>query len=344
MLSVKAMRPVVAAVLLSLLTAVLILLGGGPAPPGPPKPALPCATLSPQAGWVVALAFSPNGTSLAIGTSKGNVQGECQIWDVASGQMRATSSRQMRAVSALCFSPDGCLLALADCDGRVQMWDVAGDAGPSALPRLDAHRALQLAFSSDGKTLAGGSNWAVTLWDVATGRERQSIPAGAPLAFSPDGKTLATLRKSGPGVQLWDVDTGRAHDGHRDAAPSLQSLDVRSTPEVLAYAPDWSALATGEFGRTAYVWDVARQEQRATLEGHEGTVTLAAFAPDSRTVATASEDRTIRLWDAATGRLRATLEGHTGAIHAVAFSPDGKLLASGGFDQTVRVWDLAQTP
>jgi WD40 repeat protein len=275
---------------------------------------------------------------LAVGISKGDEQGGYQLWDIATGSMRATLSRQTGAVFALCFSPDGRLLATGERDGTVRVWDAAGVA--RAMPGLDRHRIWQLAFSPDGQTLACGTYWSVTLWDVGTGRPRGPITGRAPLAFAPDGRTLAAVRTDGPGVRLWDVGTGAPHAAPPGEAPPLQSLVLREASGVLAYAPDWGTLVTGQGGRTAFLWDVAGP-RRVTLAGHEEMINAAAFAPDGRTVATASNDRTVKVWDAATGKLRATLRGHEGAVYVVAFSPDGRWLASGGFDQTVRLWELA---
>jgi WD40 repeat protein len=289
----------------------------------------------------MALAFSPDGSSLAIGLSKGELQGEFQLWDMAPGRMHMRLSRQLGAVTALCFSPDGRLLATGSRDGTSQVWDVASGTHQTVMQRSDLlRRVFQLAFAADSKTLAGGSMWAVTLWDVATGRERVPIPGQTPLAFAPDGQTLATVRTDRPGVQLWDVATGKPHVFQGGEGPALPTLDLSCTPQVLAYSRDGSTLATGEYARTIFLWDVARQQQRATLAGHEDRLNALVFAPDGRTLATASNDRTVKWWEVTTGRLLATLEGHTGAVYDVAFSPDGQWLASGGFDQTVCLWDL----
>jgi len=80
---------------------------------------------------------------------------------------------------------------------------------------------ISVAFSPDGKILAGGSSWDgnVRLWDVETGvmlrkmrvsermsRMQKSWEVSS-VAFSPDGETLAASTTSGV-VRLWNVKTG----------------------------------------------------------------------------------------------------------------------------------------
>src|SRR5262249_16976950 len=70
-----------------------------------------------------------------------------------------------------------------------------------------------LAFSPDGRRLAGGSyNGRIGLWNTRSGRLERTLPAKqdavTSLAFSPDGRWLA-VGHYGKAVYLWNVSRGR---------------------------------------------------------------------------------------------------------------------------------------
>jgi WD40 repeat protein len=74
-----------------------------------------------------------------------------------------------------------------------------------------------VAFSPEGKTLAGAGAQGVRLWDVGTGHQIRNHLAGhtgpvGSVAVSPDGKTLASGGMSGT-VRLWDLATQRRMTG-----------------------------------------------------------------------------------------------------------------------------------
>ena len=137
---------------------------------------------------------------------------------------------------------------------------------------------------------------------------------------------------SGIGVWLYEAASARA----LALLPSEQVLSV-------AFSPDGATLASTE-SKSIRLWDVESREEIATLRRRfgYGLFQLAAFSPDGATLASGSSNGTIRLWDVESREEISTLEGHTDNIESLAFSPDGATLASGADweDPTIRLWDL----
>jgi tricorn protease-like protein len=194
-----------------------------------------------------------------------------------------------------------------------------------------------VAYSPDGKTIAGGGEDRVILtWETATGKPLQKMTADGSvcLAWSPDGKLLASAPGGGSpkhDPQLWDPATGkevRRCTGHTAIC------------YFVAFSPDGKLLASASVDKTVRLWDVATAKETRSLQGHTNNVLRVAYSPDGKTVASVSDDQTVRLWVAAAGKEKFVMNGHSGQVLAVNFSADSRLVASGGSDGTVRIWDV----
>jgi WD40 repeat protein len=174
------------------------------------------ATLLPATDFVLSLAFSPDGSTLAAGTANEGVL----RWDVATGRQLTglPLSKPLRAwVDRLAFSPGGDLLAArVHASGpRLVLFDTATAASWPVPPvghvafssaDLSFH---QIAFHPAGRLLATVAlDRTVTFWETRTGQKRQvftgEVEALGCLAFSPDGRTSAAGGHGGR-VVIWDV-------------------------------------------------------------------------------------------------------------------------------------------
>ena len=202
---------------------------------------------------VVALAFSPDGNTLATGSFR-----EIRLWNLTTGQPTHASvlegHRDM--VTTLAFSPDSKTLASTSFYGTILLWDVETGQRRHNLPaHTDSITAL--AFSPDNRTLASGRYWSldaestIHLWDIHTGQlltavEGHTDPVFA-LAFSPDSGTLASAGWDNT-IRLWHPQTGQLHGTfERDTRPVL----------ALAVLPDsYNTLASVDLDGTIQLWSL----------------------------------------------------------------------------------------
>jgi WD40 repeat protein len=299
------------------------------------------ASRSIPAGGAFAVAFSPDGTTLAMGEKSGVVR----LWQVddAKGQVllheRAALYGHRAHVRHLWFAPDGKVLVSASADQTVKVWQLPPQSEPALLTKQEQpFRALALA--PNGRTIATtDKSRRLGLWDLTPQQQRGGPPLSAHFeggcipAFDPDSKLVAVPQSDGT-VKVWEVATGQLQatlKGHKKV--------VNGT----AFRPHGQLLATASRDNTVKFWDVRTGQEQATLRGHTAWVWSVAFTPDGRTLASGDNVGKVKFRDVDTKQCRITLDGPgrtVKSIMALAFTPDGKMLAAGTYDGHLKLWDL----
>jgi WD40 repeat protein len=300
-----------------------------------------------HAGKVDAVAFSPDGTTLAV--PRGRVVTLERLYGDPRPPCRTLSAGDAnKNLWALAISPDFRRLATRAGEAtnlqkaEIRVWDLTAGGPPKTWKTAQqiAYKA-GLHFLNADTLISGSAEGRLLAWDAATGAKRD-WPAIQPgehanpaidtqsVGASPDGRYVATL--TGPDeVRLWDTTRAAAEgpvrswkvDGH-----AVNCLVVDRAGRV-------AAACTAGLVR---LWPADGGEPR-DFTVPRTMATVVAFSPDGASLAAAYEDGAVRVWHVASGRERFTLHGHAGRVYALAWSPDGTRLASGGIDRLVRLWE-----
>ncbi|MBE9156572.1 WD40 repeat domain-containing protein [Nodosilinea sp. LEGE 06152] len=282
---------------------------------------------------IVAVAFSPDGTTIATGSYDTSIK----LWGLEGQPLPVTLSHDI-AVLDVAFNPDGQILASADESGIIKLWSNQGDL---LTPPIQAHNDYihSVQFSPQGESLASASqDGTIKLWDVQ-GNFQQTIPAHSQpvrdLAFSPNGRVLASASADGT-IKLWE------RNGTPKRSPLMghqgRVMSVQFSPET---NPNW--LVSGDDQGSIRIWKATGEPVRLLTSDDTSAVRQVAFSADGRTISAARHSGAIEVWDMQ-GRLLTTLLGHSLPANGVAFGPDSTTLASASNDQRVILWALSTTP
>jgi WD40 repeat protein len=200
---------------------------------------------------VNALAFSPDGKTLAIGSGEPSRSGDITLWDIASGKMTANySERHLDSVLTLDFSPDGKHLASGGADKAVRITELSSGKMVK-LFEGHTHHVLGVSWRGDGRIIASsGADNVVKVWDWTTGDRRKNVEGWdkevTSLHYLGSGDVAATTAGDAK-VRLINSDGGEVKklDGAKDFMNTLGSTHTGNL-----------VVAGGEDG-VLHIWDVA---------------------------------------------------------------------------------------
>ncbi len=303
-----------------------------------------------------ALAFSPDGSVVAVGTRIGQVKlfnsqtGElvrslddeqARLADKRTPKNWQSFPRAMGDVASLAFSADGSLLAV--CGSSFGDFSIRFDPVASARTNV--------------KTTGPGR---LKVWEVKTGTLKHDLAGHSranAAAFSPDGNSLAsvgrwrTKQKSGHGAIIWNPHTG--------ARISTISANADGSEWSVAFSPDSKLVAIGSqrfFDKDGFR-DASSGAVTLTpvssgvtrwLQAVPGTASSLAFLPNGKSVVVSCGGRSIRFLETKAGEVRHEIlsadsrQGERWTDFAIA--PQAHMLAIGGLDKErkgiVQLWEF----
>ncbi|MGS2808425.1 toll/interleukin-1 receptor domain-containing protein [Nocardia sp. MW-W600-9] len=289
-------------------------------------------------GLVNSVAFSPDSTRLASGSTDNTVR----LWNVATGTAEgAPLAGHSGWVMGVEFGPDGHRLASTAFDGTMRVWNISrsgslGASWPSDKGSPEPGFGAVLALEGEGSRYVTQVDADASVWvvDSQSGRgiRLADYPDdfGARAAVSADGRRVAL---AGPDETVTFYNTEAGEQVGRPLTGFGEQVGD------LDFAADGSRLATVTLGNVIQMWNT---DTAALVGGRfEGLPEIdgIALSPDGRYLA-AVDDETVRLWNAETGvPIGDPMTGHTSDISSIEFDAAETRLLTHSPD-SVRLWDV----
>jgi WD40 repeat protein len=239
----------------------------------------------PEAGFPLALSADGN---WLISTQGMNHPG---IWSLAPCRRSCELHASGVAEATAALSAAAGLAATGGSNGMVRLHDLHS----GVVVRQFATKGMItcLAFSPDGKRIAGAGAGEVTVWSPVQPEPLLRIRgARCPvtcMVFSPDSKLLASVGANRV-ITMWDVAGGGERWSAAGPAGELYAL---------AFSPDGRTLATGGRDRSVRLWSTLTGSEVGCLRGHRADICALAFSPDGSELRSLDQSGTLMAWSGA---------------------------------------------
>lgn len=297
---------------------------------------------------ITALAFSPDGQTLAVGLSNGNIL-ITQANDPAP--LTAPSIQLADSIRVLTFHPNGRILAVGTGGAELVLYQTKDWTKRISFPG-HANPILDIVFRRDGGQMASTSVGMIKLIDFSEEipHEKRTLRGYSQiisnLAFAPQGDKIASTTQRG--LVIWNLEEQPLYktisknqkvfsrNQGEIPRPSIHKIVFSEGDQTLAFVN-----AAGRF----YLHDLVSVPANTVLHKLPESPSASdskvfAISPDANSLAyTAADPCQVLLFAPATQSLLQTFSCN-GEITALAFSPDNHFLAAGTGDGHIHLWNI----
>jgi cell division cycle 20-like protein 1 (cofactor of APC complex) len=241
---------------------------------------------------VTAVAWTPDGSKLIIGTQTGKINILDSIKNISIKQYQNHRER-IGVVAPIPINSN--LFSTGSQDHIIMNYDIRCQTF-SSMFQGHSQEVCGLKWSHDGRMLAsGGNDNKLILWSLNKPNPEMKFNAhfSAVKALGWSYQQYGLLA-SGGGTQdrtikLWNTKNMKM----------IESIDTTSQVCNLTFSKITNEFVTthGYSDNLILVWDFEKLEVIATLKGHKERVIYLSYSPDGRKIVTGAADETIRFWE-----------------------------------------------
>jgi len=288
------------------------------------------------------LAFSPDGTRIAIGAQDGTAG----VWSVQTVTKLLALVGHTATVTGMQFSPDGGRVLTVSDDGTLRLWRATGNEQLAIATGADQGSVSSVAPLAHGVIAAVqlADSQVVKSWSLPTGRAagqlvvahgNEGVTSTPTVALSANGRmaVIYNFYQAAP-VVVWSVAARRVVHRFPVATVATAALSRDGSRLALSLQPTGNRIVSLG-GAPALTLAGA---DPPCVDSNGGYADL-AFSPDGRYIAGATFCGQVTVWSASSGRrLGSFAEG--GQASSIALSADDQHLAVGSWDSTATVWNF----
>jgi WD40 repeat protein len=288
-----------------------------------------------------ALAYSPDGKTLAVGSTGGH-NAVVDLVPLGASEPRTRVLSRDATIPDLAFSPDGRTLATGEMiSGAVnpKSEEIVLRNARTAVAERHSQPILSgrlVGYTPDGRyLLVTTGDRSSELLDARTLKTVKTFGLGEPAALAPSG-SLAAFGHTDGSVTFLDLATGK------ETTPADRT---GSNVDSLSFSADGKTLATGDDDGAIGIWNVAAGVLSDVYRGHTAEANAVTFSPDGTTLYSGSYDGSSIAWDVSgtrrLGRPFPIAPASGDSSFESDLSPDGSRFATSPGPNEVELWSSA---